>query len=432
MTSNREIQLYTLNNEPLPESLKLPLFRVLDHLDQSLKACKRSRMLFEDAIEERRSVIESLESEIRGLEMARNGLVRTGEALRAKKTLHTSTLSPLRRVPSEVIATIIRFAIQAPSMHVGWVERQDFMHIRSVCRLWRRTAFSTPDLWRSVELESSELPRWHYGGQAQGTDAIRRCLISWLSRGGEHAPLSLHILGSSPENMRFLFNIIGASGLNVTSMFFGIDWAGRSLGHPSNLSLLKAPLDNPLKLKILLVHFQYSEDQAFQGNLGLERNFPHLSLFTLSFEHCSDGRKPLRLPVSIHHSTLSHLEIFGVSFLASEAATLLRGLPQLKELGLTRCDAKLEDDDGALGASQFTHPSLTTLAFHNTLPEALLSGLICPSITTISIYGLEAWENQDWGIGRLLHEFLERLRSQDLIPNLLENTTTIHHLSVSY
>lgn len=70
-----------------------------------------------------------------------------------KKSQHKSALSSTRKIPAEVIASFITFAIAGPDGHVGSEERVTFLRIRRVSQLWRSTAFSTPKLWRNVCFE---------------------------------------------------------------------------------------------------------------------------------------------------------------------------------------------------------------------------------------------------------------------------------------
>ncbi|KAH6906268.1 hypothetical protein BKA70DRAFT_1047983, partial [Coprinopsis sp. MPI-PUGE-AT-0042] len=67
-------------------------------------------------------------------------------------------LAPIRRVPPEIIASIISFVIEPRNLCVGYEERHSFIKVRLVCQLWRTTSFSTPSLWRTVELDMTELP----------------------------------------------------------------------------------------------------------------------------------------------------------------------------------------------------------------------------------------------------------------------------------
>ncbi|KAH6908946.1 hypothetical protein BKA70DRAFT_1075344, partial [Coprinopsis sp. MPI-PUGE-AT-0042] len=88
------------------------------------------------------------ESQIQRLEEIKKRLVTTRASISLNKTQFTATLSPLRRIPPEVIAEILAFATQQG--FDGCTEAADrhrFQALRAVCRLWRQTAFSTPYLW---------------------------------------------------------------------------------------------------------------------------------------------------------------------------------------------------------------------------------------------------------------------------------------------
>ncbi|KAH6910025.1 hypothetical protein BKA70DRAFT_1273283 [Coprinopsis sp. MPI-PUGE-AT-0042] len=88
-------------------------------------------------------------------------------------------------LPSELIAEIMKSCFSDALDHK---ERLFFRNLRSVCRTWRNTAFSTPDLWAglSVTLSSQLLSSWQNG-------AADRSIIRWLDRAGDR-PLTFKVV----------------------------------------------------------------------------------------------------------------------------------------------------------------------------------------------------------------------------------------------
>ncbi|KAH6873523.1 hypothetical protein BKA70DRAFT_1577777 [Coprinopsis sp. MPI-PUGE-AT-0042] len=106
-----------------------------------------------------------------------------------KEPIHGETDGP-PGIPPEVVTLIVKWALIGPGHYglMGSKERQLFRVLRSICRLWRATLFSMPFLWRGLSIRTdswsqSEKPR----------DKFIQQLTSWYTRGGEGAPLSLHV-----------------------------------------------------------------------------------------------------------------------------------------------------------------------------------------------------------------------------------------------
>ncbi|KAH6908922.1 hypothetical protein BKA70DRAFT_1479667 [Coprinopsis sp. MPI-PUGE-AT-0042] len=93
-----------------------------------------------------------------------------------------STVSAFRRLPAEIIAAIMTQAVRCdPNFSPPSAERFAFQR-------WRRTAFSTPSLWRRLDVD---LRGFFRGNLDETKTNFTRALNSWFSRAGEGASLML-------------------------------------------------------------------------------------------------------------------------------------------------------------------------------------------------------------------------------------------------
>jgi hypothetical protein len=148
MAPDPRLDLYANSNSPLPINLQEPLFQTLEQLRRRWGAYEREKLCLVEAIDSRQAMIEALKMEIDTFDSARKHISKREDDLSAQRQRFTATLSSIRRIPPEALASIIQFAIQGPDGATNRQERVVFSHIRSVCLLWRETSLSTPSLWR--------------------------------------------------------------------------------------------------------------------------------------------------------------------------------------------------------------------------------------------------------------------------------------------
>ncbi|KAH6908951.1 hypothetical protein BKA70DRAFT_255147 [Coprinopsis sp. MPI-PUGE-AT-0042] len=285
MTPDSRLDPYAhSNNEPLPDHLHHPLYTFLDQLDQQTYAFQRGRQPVEEAIADRQSRILALQSEVERLKPVRERLLTAEALVSARKTPYAVTLSALRRTPPEIIARIIAFAISDPKRFVGKAGRRTFQSVSTVCRLWRETAFSTPYLWRSVEVVEEDFPF--------------RSLVSWCSRGGDGAPIRLSFSQVLAIQVTYAFSVAHSSNLNLTSVIVTVDGDGDPYDGSDELNFL-APLNgyqssttsststcdsSPLQdIQIQLQCPRHWEANRSTQPMAITRHLPHLSTMLLSF-----------------------------------------------------------------------------------------------------------------------------------------------------
>ncbi|KAH6873544.1 hypothetical protein BKA70DRAFT_1413291 [Coprinopsis sp. MPI-PUGE-AT-0042] len=384
------------SNEPLPETLKPSLSAYLNRLEHQDQVCNCNYQRLEEAIEEKQSIIRALEDQIQRLEAVKTRIFTTRASLSQSKARYTATVSALRRIPPEVIANIIAFAISGYDGFVGAEERQFFQKLRAVCRLWRQTALSTPYLWRCVGLGVCDFPP----RRGHKEDPLTQPLTSWFSRGGYSAPVNLFLSWVSVDHATRAFQIMRQSGLNLTSATVSIN--GTTHNNLKFLAPSQTERGGILPLEELFIHLDTpSQRSDSQKSLDLTHHLPHLSSLLLSFP-----RSPAFVPASITHKTLSALFIRRICLPSEEVESVLAGLPRLETLSLTRCTQFWSDEPDPT-VTPYVHPTITRVGFHSGIPQPFLSRLTCPSLTSLVVEGNAREDQQEIELA-ILQGFVNR------------------------
>ncbi|KAH6873527.1 hypothetical protein BKA70DRAFT_1352817 [Coprinopsis sp. MPI-PUGE-AT-0042] len=385
--SRLELHLRT-DNGPLPQHLQPPLNSLLGWLDRQKSACKRDRQRIEESIEEKYARIEALEHEIKNLKAVRKTIIATEWSIHAKKTQYKGTLSALRRAPPEIIGKIIAYAIHTVGDYVGPDDRRCFQNLRAVCRLWRRTALSTPYLWRSIGIGTDDFPfAQHQTVDPHHAELFAQSLVSWYARGGQNAPLNLSLLYVSLEHAVFAFILMRHLQLNLTTAMVAIESNRYNDGGYYGLKFLERPATDtsvtlPLKdIAIWLgLPFVYQRTNA-REMVDLTDNWPHLSTLSL---FCNRDNSP----TFIVHQTLSKLTLRSTHLPAEDVEFILAGLPQLESLCLLWCTPRrLEHGETSESEAIYIHAALRQVEFGDGVVQTFLSRLTCPSLETLVAAG---------------------------------------------
>ncbi|KAH6906269.1 hypothetical protein BKA70DRAFT_1429694 [Coprinopsis sp. MPI-PUGE-AT-0042] len=436
MSLNPQLEIYLKNNGPLPEHLQKPLHQVLAKLDGQRAAYDRERRGIAGSIDARRSLIWALEREIETLERMEERLLASQVALESQQTLYRGITAPIRGVPPEIVASIIYFATEGQRKGLGDYERSEFLRLRSVCRLWRITSFSTPSLWRAVEINMATRGVVASKPRAMIKAWIWNRLSPWLSRAGDGAPVCLDFYGSTPTVGIEALDFVAKSGFNIATLDFtsslrSCRWDLLSL---ENLGI---NYEGPLPVKRLTIDFRISPvaGPVESRSIPLTNNFPklvELRLWQLE-------SPPLFFPLTFAHSTLSHLQLKNVMLTPEQLIALLSELPQLRELRLQGCIAQ----PSAAHLAHHRHPTITRLYLITTFPEELLTHLVLPELRHMVLEcPPSSLGDTNSGVGELLGAFLERCRrrvtlsifglcSHQLLQNILRSSTTVDHLKLS-
>jgi F-box-like len=389
MAPNSQIQFYARgSNDPLPSYLHVPIRSLLDKLDLQDRACDNNSRRLMDAIEEKQSQIRALENEITRLEVVRKRVVNTRASIAEKKTQYQATLSSIRRVPPEIIAKIMYLAVTSSSNDIGDFERHGFKSYRSVCKLWRLTALSTPYLWRSLSVRHNEFPfQQHQPIDPQRAERLTQSLRSWFSRGGEGAALEICFEWVSIEQAIWAMELARSLRLNLRRAAVHLDSDRYHKGGYYGLKFLEPSFPDStdtLSVEDLEVCFglPYASMRTNSREMmNISRHWPQLSSITL---YCNMDL----CPTSLTHHTLSNLTLFNVRLPETEVEFILSGLSQLQSLRLMACNP-LTFVHGEVpdATTPYTHPSLKRLEFHRGVPEPFLSRLRCPSLNSLLAHG---------------------------------------------
>ncbi|KAH6873511.1 hypothetical protein BKA70DRAFT_1352800 [Coprinopsis sp. MPI-PUGE-AT-0042] len=324
-------------------------------------------------------MVEALEREIEALTRVRNSIVEGQKAIRIKRRHYEAGAAAIRRTSPEILATIIQFALGGPYGLLHHEERVFFAHIRSVCRLWSQTSFSTPSLWRAVGLDIGQtLTNKRH---AIGRSSIGDNLTPWFLRAGVDAPLRLQVYGPLPSTPLDIINFAGGSGFNITMLDFSTPVHKQSIGMLSYdaLRAVSQLAKRPLPLKNLTFEFQHYPHfrPSSRDFVNLTPNFPSLANLTLI-----ESIVPhFRFPLMISHASLALLQLIKLALTSKDMSTILFGLPRLQKLYLERC----KTHHVHTSCIQYTHMSLEVLILSATIPEACFCRLACPALTTVRI-----------------------------------------------
>jgi F-box-like len=445
MTPAPKVSAYFASNDTPPEDIRALVSSFVHSLDRQDNIYEKEIRPIDEAISSKRQLIAALEDEVQRLGAIRARIHGLQLAIRSTKNEHQAVLSAVRRIPAEVVASIIAFAITGRHGHVEAQGRTTFLVLRRVSRLWRQTAFSTPVLWRNLcfQIRSPNyIDIFPLSSQPLSVAESRwpanwRVITSWLSRGGKGAPLSIIYFDPLPRYISELLQMISTVDLNVSFLLLEFP-RGDYVGSPAALDILSSYREKPLPIKTLLLPFpSLSRPGHLPPRVNLNQQVPLLANLALSFDHVP------RFPtmVSLVHKDLTRLELAKANLAETHTKLILGGLPQLRFLFLHDCHItpRQEDEEIAL----FAHPSLQDIEFSYGVPERLLRGLTCPRLQSASLCcspmgGLEVPP----ACGRYFGEFIDRCGSPIefaffglyppiILHNILAASSNIERLCIS-
>ncbi|KAH6906735.1 hypothetical protein BKA70DRAFT_396838 [Coprinopsis sp. MPI-PUGE-AT-0042] len=340
-TLSPQVDSYSHNNIPLPDGLVPEWSRYLDDLS---------------------SIIAVVDEKVAALESVLAIAKQRQAELKKRKTQVTSFRSPIRRLPAEIIASILLYALEPDVLPLNHTGRLQFLAFRSVCSLWRTTAFSTLDLWRALDVDVSH---WDQSGPTAFTAAM----TSWFSRAGPEAELHLTVCttASSPSssiNICHITSLIDTALLPISTL----EIKEGTLHNEEDLKVLVTATSARPTVKFLMVPL-LSKDQLDYGinDFGhLHETYPSLERLALTG---TDNH------VMYQHESLAWLSI-EVPFIYP--SMYLWGLPALEELVLSLETSSWDDRPVLLG-------SLKRLTVKNRSTHCVLPPLTCPSLEFVHL-----------------------------------------------
>ncbi|KAJ8073936.1 hypothetical protein PM082_012215 [Marasmius tenuissimus] len=208
-----------------------------------------------------RDLVQEPEEQIRKLDEEISYLQARRQALREFVIHHRALLSPHRRLPTEIWASI--FVKCLPDNELGLCSRstQDApLLLTTICRQWREIALSTPELWNSIHIYLPIPSGFPYGGEVTD-DAFSSFLLErregfkvWLDRSGSlpitislasHSNVAVYQLtpGQSWPGFSFATSRIFRAGFTELLAQYSHRWKTVVLGTALGRSLDLAPFE---------------------------------------------------------------------------------------------------------------------------------------------------------------------------------------------
>jgi F-box-like len=229
-----------------------------------------------------------------------------------------SLKAPINHIPAEILAKIIHWAIGGPGSFADHDTRLEFLRLRRVSPIWRRTALTTPYLWRYLLVDTNK----DFGKDPhRAMMKLKRLIPQWFGRAGVGAEVHLDLGGWMDASGRRSFDWEGViwgpeerSYRLATVRFRGDIVAGSDVRvHRPMMSTLR--------------NFSINADPKWgtpDYPLNLDAMFPSVESLTLQGE---TNFPPLVCLVNIRSLFLSHLTFDDHGF-----AMALRDLTRLEEL----------------------------------------------------------------------------------------------------
>ncbi|KAH6913691.1 hypothetical protein BKA70DRAFT_1263735 [Coprinopsis sp. MPI-PUGE-AT-0042] len=420
------------SNDPFPSYLT-------NHLQAHLGSLDKRIGEFNATLSRLEAEFQRLKTELQVTRAERNKLAE-------EKHQYRHVNAAVRRLPPEVVALILRYALtsrfgvaRGRGRALEKPDREYFAGLRSVSRLWRTTAMTTPDLWRYLYV----VPEFGFSFGMSPTQLASR-LRAWFLRGGTNAEVMLLISGwgRALHDPMDMFACLDQPGLNFGTI---------SLGGANDSRDRVLPLLQPIDA------FKRTRNASLEwGSNGLSRDepawisfsdiFPRLESLALHVEF------PLRIVFPQQHLICLHLNN-GPFYKLYELASLLPSAPCLQEL-ILRFD-KLRprweryayksrhydnDSDSCTDENEFdkknrrspvTHPSVKRLIISCALPIRMFAAFTFPSLELFRVVG--PMRNIDTTFTHL-REFIGRSNGTNLTLDLSRaflKTVDLYSLLVS-
>jgi hypothetical protein len=101
---------------------------------------------------------------------------------------HAAILSPIRRLPPEILGEIFKYCLPAYNERAANADIRATMLPSHVCGHWRRVAIATPMLWSMINMNAYE----------ENVESITELVATWFSRTRGY-PLSFWLQGGQVQ-----------------------------------------------------------------------------------------------------------------------------------------------------------------------------------------------------------------------------------------
>ncbi|KAH6908923.1 hypothetical protein BKA70DRAFT_1479671 [Coprinopsis sp. MPI-PUGE-AT-0042] len=412
--TGRDLSSYARCNDPMPEYLKPAVLLELDKLHRQVSSHVRQIVNLDHQLGNIASQIEALRHKLSTLSQIRTTLITTYTGLVTKQIALRCCKAPIRRVPPEIIAEVIFFATRCEDGTMGRDERLTFMSMRSVCKLWRETSFSTPALWQDLSIEDS--------GLGHDSETISKRLSSWLRYCKNVDWMDISIDTTRAPYHTQIISALSASQFPVTGLYLH---GHAEFGTVTLLADLPQPMQAMKQLSLLV--------SPHRDNGRNSQNTPFLaltsSLPTLTHLALRSGSQYNPIDFALGHRSVQTLDLENIGLTLYSFHLLLENLPSLKELWALRViiqHSSQEDESSSLIA-QLTHQSLEHLSFGGVIPTRLLSSLVCPAIRILRVGATQETDippDTEANVANTITEFVRRSNPTSIYIALRRGVTT--------
>lgn len=466
MEHHPQLYPYIQKQDILPDHLRPTLDGYLDEVRAKWNRLQDSRGRLLDAINDRRSMIEALDREIKTFSQLEKRIRKQQNALNAHGKRYNGIVSAARRFTPKIIARILEEATGYGQNNIYHLTgMRDFLTLRQVSPIWRDVAYSTPSLWKSLALR---MGRMAFDLRRDGPDSVldenvNETITSWFARAGEH-PFSLVVYAPTVEHIRNILDGVAACDTRFQSLT--LDPSSPNVkGGPDTTDLLESLLGNepledysmlttvvahagkPLPIAGLKVIFDHRKPPSSQV-VDLDRSLPHLTDLVLQdtgrFNMRYDNKAITKFSLTLIHQNISVLVLLGFTLDAGDVHPMVSHLSLLKQLVLECSSSPKSKVENHPEVVPFIHQSLQHVVFLNNLPESFLDGLSCPILKTVELSQQSARMNRDIDypdVGQALSCFIGRSTSpiklqidgrwpSQLVPNIMSNVPPIAKLTL--
>ncbi|KAF9266435.1 hypothetical protein L218DRAFT_985579 [Marasmius fiardii PR-910] len=319
---------------------------------------------------------------------------------------YRTLLSPIRKLPPEILTEIFLLCCQAPSTFQRPL-RAPPMVIAQTCSFWRRLALDTPLLWASFHINLHSFP-----GNIQ-------LLSTYLNR-SKDMPLAIELDYTEPSDGLILAAVLEHSWR----------WKHFLLHDADRLNSIDASL-----LSLPSLH-------------SLELSTVTSPRLTTIFKNAPMLRTLILDDVSIHSIELENLPCSQLTSVTvkraqmNDALHVLRSCPNLEKVILSTRNFS-QWGHAIFAAQPIRLSSLTTLTFTTEVFSLFLKNVVTPSLTMLTIatpaepFDLEAWPQNEFiaylqkSVCPLQHLSLVDIElSDDDLLSIFQYTPLLTHLSV--
>ncbi|KAH6901262.1 hypothetical protein BKA70DRAFT_1523147 [Coprinopsis sp. MPI-PUGE-AT-0042] len=281
-------------------------------------------------------LLSTASAEVRRIQTLLDAAHQAHDALFEEHLACNSLLSPIRRVPEEILSEILLWTFDHP-VALKELDIMRLTHLQLVCRKWRNAAHSCHELWRGLDI------RTPMDGNREPNVAVFQ---RWFSRAGSDAPLSLALRGVDDTR------VLGGPSDEALVRYLAAE--SRNLAY---LALLKVPTfftQSMLNTAREDLHPQQdSQCWSTLRTLSLEGNSPHDPLHFPANPHLLPHLRTLSLTGAVMqpgpNEQLPSVEFLYLGTFSCDASTFfttVSAFPSLKELKISEADVTGELEPG--------------------------------------------------------------------------------------